>query len=192
MTQSEISRARADIESTQNLLERTLKLVGLLTTLFKEHGISLVVVGGSSVEFYTEGGYMSGDLDLCRLSLKSPSPRLIRDILSNLGGKCLGRNWQVCGIFVDILGVLECETAKDLSELETPYGKIRIIPPEIVLVERIFYAQDSVECVASARQMMTAALSNPSFDWQEAERLASLPDFDVLDEMEKLKKEMQK
>ena len=70
MTDEEIESARRDIEATSDLLERAMKLSGLVTTLFQERGFPLVVVGGSAVEFYTEGGYMSGDIDFCRRSLK--------------------------------------------------------------------------------------------------------------------------
>ena len=76
-----IERAKADIEATGDLLERALKLSGLVTTLFQEHGFPLVVVGGSAVEFYTEGGYMSGDVDFCRKSLKAIPLRLMSDIM---------------------------------------------------------------------------------------------------------------
>lgn len=68
MTLDELAAARADIEATGDLLERAMKLAGLITTLFAQHGFHLVVVGGSAVEFYTEGGYMSGDIDFCRRS----------------------------------------------------------------------------------------------------------------------------
>ena len=46
------------------------------------------------------------------------------------------------------------------------------------------------ECVASARQMMAAALADASFDWTEAKRLAALPDFAVADRLEALKREI--
>jgi hypothetical protein len=41
--------------------------------------------------------------------------------------------------------------------------------------------------------MMASGLSKDSvFDWAEAERLAALPAFDVLNEMQALKKEVQR
>jgi hypothetical protein len=61
-----IQEALTDIQSTPDLLEKAMKLSGLVTTVFKEAGWDLVVVGGSAVEFYTEGAYMSGDVDFCR------------------------------------------------------------------------------------------------------------------------------
>jgi hypothetical protein len=186
----DIAAVRADIESTEDLFLRSMKLAGIVTALFKKRGIPLVVVGGSAVEFYTAGGYMSGDIDFCRRSLKGPSLRLIKDILEPLGGKCVGRNWLVCGIFVDMLGIVEAETYKDFSVVETPYGEVFMIPPELALVERVFYSLDSEECVASAKQMMAAALNDKNFDWQEAERLAGLPDFGVLPELLGMKEEL--
>jgi hypothetical protein len=65
-----------------------------------------------------------------------------------------------------------------------------MIPPELALVERVFYSLDSDECVASAKQMMAAALNDKNFDWQEAERLAGLPDFGVLIELRRMKEEL--
>ena len=190
MAEIDIKAAMADIEATSDLLERALKLSGLVSTLFQRHGFPLVVVGGSAVEFYTEGGYMSGDVDFCRRSLKAIPLRLMADVMSRLGGKSLGRNWLVCGIYVDFLGLLESETVLPNRELETPYGKVYFLPPELALVERIIFAESSAECLPSARQMMAAALQDGRFDWAEARRLADLPDFKVLPRLEAMRKEL--
>ena len=190
MTDDEIALARADIEATADLLARAMKLSGLVTTLFQERGFPLVVVGGSAVEFYTEGGYMSGDIDFCRKTLKSVPPRLMQEIAERLGGKGLGRNWLICGLYVDLLGLFESETMLSERIVRTPYGDVRILPPELALVERILFAEQDAECVLSARQMMAAALKDAAFDWVEAERLADLPDFKVLSQLKALRKEL--
>ena len=192
MEEIDIKAAMADIESTSDLLERALKLSGLITTLFQRHGFPLVVVGGSAVEFYTEGGYMSGDIDFCRKSLKAIPPRLMQEIISELGGRGVARSWEVCDLCVDLLGVLENESVLPNRELETPYGTVRIIPPELALVERILiaYCPPSSELLVTARKMMVAAAGDPDFDWSEAERLAALPDFGVLEELRKLRAEV--
>lgn len=186
----DLQKARADIETTQDLLERALKLSGLITTIFAERGFPLVTVGGSAVEFYTEGGYMSGDIDFCRKTLKSVPPRIMQEVAESLGGRGLGRNWLICGLYVDILGLLESETRIPERIVETPYGEVRVLAPELVLVERVLYAEQDEECVASARQMMVACLKDARFDWSEAERLAALPDFKVSDSLAKLRKEI--
>ena len=190
MTDEAIAAAKADIEATGDLLERALKLSGLITTLFAERGFPLVVVGGSAVEFYTEGGYMSGDIDFCRKTLKAIPPRIMQEVAERLGGKGLGRNWLICGLYVDILGLLESETDLPDRIVQTPYGEVRMLPPELALVERVLFAEQDAECVASARQMMAAALKDADFDWAEAERLAALRDFSVLPQMRRLKEEI--
>ena len=192
MTDEAIATAKADIEATGDLLERALKLSGLVTTLFAERGFPLVVVGGSAVEFYTEGGYMSGDIDFCRKTLKAIPPRIMQEVVAKLGGKGVARSWLVCGLYVDLLGVLESESTKPNRELETPYGMVSVIPPELALVERVLFAYcpPTAECVPSARQMMVAALKDDRFDWTEAERLADSPDFKIFDEFKRLKQEM--
>ena len=188
----DVKSAVAEIESTTDLLERALKLSGLVTTMFQRRGFPLVVVGGSAVEFYTEGGYMSGDIDFCRRSLKAIPPRVMQEVIAELGGKGVSRSWMVCGLCVDILGLLECETALPMRELETPYGVVKIIPPELALVERILIANypPSVELAATARKMMVASVNDPRFDWVEAERLAALPDFGVLAELRALREDV--
>ena len=191
MTNEQIVAARADIEGTGDLFLRAMKLAGVVSTLFREQGVPLVVVGGSAVEFYTGGGYMSGDIDFCRRSLKAPSLRLVKDLLGPLGGKCIGRSWLVCDLFVDILGIVEGESSKDCRRQVTAYGEIDILPPELLLVERVFFALESEECVQSAKQMMLAALNDEKFDWAEARRIADLPDFKILDGLERLKGEVQ-
>ena len=190
MTDEAIAATKADIEATSDLLERALKLSGLITTLFAERGFHLVVVGGSAVEFYTEGGYMSGDIDFCRKTLKAIPPRIMQEVAERLGGKGLGRNWLICGLYVDILGLLESETDLPDRIVQTPYGEVRMLPPELALVERVLFAEQDAECVASARQMMAAALKDANFDWVEAERLAALQDFSVLSQMRRLKEEL--
>lgn len=189
----EIKSAVADIESTPNLLERSLKLAGLVTSLFQERGFPLVVVGGSAVEFYTEGGYMSGDIDICRTSLKAIPLRLMQEIMAMLGGSGVARSWRICGLYVDMLGLLESETLLPCRELETPYGIVRMIPPELALVERVLiaYVPFSEEAAVTAKKMMVAALADAEFNWREAERLAALPSFDVLGELRALRGEVE-
>lgn len=43
----DVEAAKSDILETEDLLERALKLSGLVTALFAEQGYRLVVVGGS-------------------------------------------------------------------------------------------------------------------------------------------------
>lgn len=85
-----------------------------------------------------------------------------------------------------------CLGLSQLRELETPYGVVSMIPPELALVERVLIANypPSQELAVTAWKMMVAALNDPNFNWAEAERLAALPDFGVLAELRALKEEV--
>jgi len=56
---TEIDAALSDIVGEQDPTVKNLKLASLCSEVFRERGIELVVVGGSAIEFYTEGAYTS-------------------------------------------------------------------------------------------------------------------------------------
>jgi len=183
-----------DIESTPDLLERALKLAGLVTRVFREAGWELVVVGGSAVEFYTEGSYMSGDIDLCRKTLKRIPLRRAQDLMGPLGATGGPRSWKIAGLYVDLLGVLENEAKTPCRTIETPCGPIAVLPAELALVERTllaFYPRPDAEARAVAKKLLAVCVSGETpVDWAEVVRLAGLPSFNVVRELDDLRKEV--
>lgn len=65
MTTAEINTALDLVRQEPDLNATALLLAGLISELFRERGFEPVVVGGSAIEFYTDGAYMSGDTDIC-------------------------------------------------------------------------------------------------------------------------------
>lgn len=189
-----INKELSGIESTSDLLERALKLAGIVTRLFRDAGWELVVVGGSAIEFYTEGSYMSGDIDLCRKTL-SPIPlRLAQDIMGRLNASGGPRSWKVAGLYVDLLGFLENEAITPCRTIETPCGEISILPAELALVERTllaFYPRPNAEALAVAKKMMAVCLNGATpVDWSEVQRLAAMSSFNIEKELTLLKKDV--
>lgn len=188
--------ALKDIEATDDLLEKGLKLAGLVTRLFAEAGSSLVVVGGSAVEFYTEGAYMSGDIDFCRRELTRIPLREAQDIMASLGATGGPRSWLVAGLYVDLLGVLENESVAPCRSIETPFGAVSVLPPETALVERVllaFYPQPDADARDIACKLLAACISGATpVDWDEVNRLAALPDFKVTSELQELQEEVER
>ena len=191
----DIQNAKTDIESTDDLLEKALKLSGLITSLFADAGWTLVVVGGSAVEFYTEGAYMSGDIDFCRRRHTAIPPRLAQDLMSRLGAEGGPRSWKICGLFVDLLGCLENEARTALREIQTPYGAVTLIPLELTIVERTFtavYPNRRETDYAVAKKLITRAIVDSSAcDWNEVSRIADLPEFGIKRELLELKTEVE-
>lgn len=170
-----------------DLFEQRLLLMGRISRLFRERGWELVVVGGSALEFYTEGQYLSGDIDVCRQRGQSPIPASVeRDVMNAVGGVSTGtrRQWKVGDVFVDFLGEVETGRNPVFRDLETPEGPVRIMPAEDVLVERIFVAMSrqppDTEVLAAARKMAAAAVAmGADFDWAKAEALAASAGYDI-------------
>jgi hypothetical protein len=136
--QEAIDAALTDIRGERDPTLKSQKLASLCSALFRERGIELVVVGGSAIEFYTEGAYMSGDVDLCVLRPARPIPlRLRQEIMGALGGKGGPRSWEVAGLFVDLLGVVEQQSRAPVRQIQAPFGLVNLIDPEELLVERM-------------------------------------------------------
>jgi hypothetical protein len=190
------AQALRDIETTPDLLARALKLSGLVTRLFGEAGWDLVVVGGSAVEFYTEGAYMSGDIDLCRRTLAPIPLRQAQNLMGRLGATGGPRSWKVAGLFVDLLGLLENEAVTPCRTIQTPCGAICVMPAELAVVERTlpaFYPQPDPEARAVAKKLLAVCLSGETpVDWKEVRRLARLPSFNVERELDDLCNEVKR
>ena len=72
-----ITAALGEIAGEKDPTLKSQKLASLCSAVFREQGIELVVVGGSAIEFYTDGAYTSGDVDLCLLEA-GPLPSRLR------------------------------------------------------------------------------------------------------------------
>jgi hypothetical protein len=190
MNAVEIQRALVDIAAETDPTLKHLKLASLVSAIFRERGIELVVVGGSAIEFYTEGAYVSGDLDMCLLSPARLDIRTRQELMGRLGGRGGPRSWQVAGQYVDILGELETLARTSFGELQAPYGPVRLVSPEELLVERVLvsvYPQRHEPAEFCARKLIAVALSDQvEMDWQEVRRLAECHEYRIFPALGKL------
>lgn len=190
MTADDIQRALADITTETDPTLKHLKLASLVSAIFRQGGVELVVVGGSAIEFYTDGAYVSGDLDLCLVSPARLDLRARQELMGRLGARGGPRNWQVAGQYVDILGEVETMARTPFAELQAPYGPVRLVSPEDLLVERVLvsvYPQRDEPAERCARKLVAVALSaQVEMDWQEVRRLAERPEYRILPALEKI------
>src|SRR3989441_6219040 len=178
MNPDEIQKALAEIGRESDPTLKHLKLASLCSAAFRERGIELVVVGGSAIEFYTEGAYTSGDVDLCAFKPDSPIPlRLRQEVLGELGAQGGPPSWEVGGLFVDLLGVVEKDARTPMRQIQAPYGPVNVIDPEELLVERVLvsvYPAPNSSARASARELTAVALAGTvQMDWPEVRRPAA-------------------
>src|SRR5450759_3265259 len=104
MDAKKIHAALADITAEQDPTVKSLKLASLCSALWAERGVELVVVGGSAIEILTEGAYASGDLDMCHATAATLPVAQRKEIMGLLDAKGGPRNWQVAGMYLDLLG----------------------------------------------------------------------------------------
>jgi hypothetical protein len=191
MSPKRIAAAVKDIRSERDPNLKSQKLASLVSALFRARGVELVVVGGSAIEFYTDGAYQSGDVDLCQIKPSTPIPlRLRQEIMGQLGAKGGPRSWEVAGMFVDLLGLVETESKAGFRKLSAPYGIVMLMNPEELLVERILvsvYPQSNREAANAARKLAAAAFSGGmDMNWGEVRRLANSSQYRILNECETL------
>jgi hypothetical protein len=188
MKAEQIQQALSDIKAEGDPTLKHLKLASLVSTIFRERAVELVVVGGSAIEFYTEGAYVSGDLDLCLVSPTRLDLRTRQELMGQLGARGGPRSWQAAGVYVDILGEVETFARTPFTEMAGPYGRVRLISAEELLIERVLisvYPQRDETADACARKLIAVALSGQvELDWQETRRLAERPEFRILSTLE--------
>ncbi|MFZ4595028.1 MAG: hypothetical protein ACOYOF_12285 [Verrucomicrobiaceae bacterium] len=202
MTTDEMQRALALIQAETDLNAKALLLAGLVSELFREHGFEPVVVGGSAIEFYTDGAYMSGDTDICWAGPRTPTMEQREVIMRQIPGiRCHGggKSWQFAGLWVDLLGEIDYLAKKEFAKFTTPIGKVMIIPVEDALVGRVYAARKYVsgydekddDC---AKKLMTAVLTSSgvvAFDWDEAYRVAGSSKYNCTAEFDAVRYEVE-
>ncbi len=186
MDDATIKKALADISTEADQTAKGLKLASLCSALWSEQGAELVVVGGSAIELLTEGAYASGDLDLCYTAQVTLPVRLRQEVMGRLGAKGGPRNWEVAGMFVDLLGPVESLARTPFRRLQGPWGPVLVMKPEDLLVERVLvsvYPEKEATARACARELAALALKGAiRMDWQEVLRIADLPDYRNVEE----------
>jgi hypothetical protein len=194
MEAGKIKSALADITVEQDPTLKSAKLASLCSALWRERGVELVVVGGSAIEILTDGAYTSGDLDVCHMNKASLSIRERQEVMGLLGAKGGPRNWQVAGMYFDLLGPAESFAHTPFRCIEAPYGSFHLMKPEDLLVERVlmsYYTGEDQKARNCAKILVAVALRNElEMNWDEVRRLANLREYRNLPECAKLVKEV--
>ena len=182
-----------EIEAEPDLARKALKLAMLVASAFRAIGFEIVVVGGSAIEFFTDGDYMSGDVDICFRDRARPELRVIGEVMGRLGAKGSSvRTFQIAGLFVDILGRVETLARTEFRKVASADGgdSVLIAKPEDLLPERMLvavYPSRNEEALACARKLASACVSGRvEIDWDEAMRVAALPEYRVEKELAQL------
>lgn len=110
---------------------RTAALAAWVQSLYDED--PPILVGGSAVELYTAGTYVTGDLDFV-----GRVPDGVRDRLERDGFEKRGRHWvhEAERIFLEFPGT-SLGPGEQPAEIELDRWVVRIVSPEDALVDRL-------------------------------------------------------
>jgi hypothetical protein len=113
---------------------RTLYFTAMLAA--EAGDLDVVVVGGSAIEVYTKGAYVSADIDLV-----GPREALARTLLRR-GFEHESRVWFHRGwrLTLDLVGPRYNGRSDRTQRVETPYGPVRLAGPEDLIVKRMISA----------------------------------------------------
>ena len=113
------------------------RILNFAALLARASGSEVIVVGGSAIEIYTRGGYVSGDLDVT--GERQPIHRVLRD----WGFKIEGRLWihKEWKLAIDVVGPRYNGSYYRTSLIETPYGPVRVAAIEDLLIKRLAEAK---------------------------------------------------
>lgn len=194
MDSGKIQAALADITAESDPTIKCLKLASLCTALWAERDTQLVVVGGSAIEILTEGAYASGDIDMCHENRYSLPVRERQEIMGLLNAKGGPRNWQVAGLYVDLLGPVESYARTPYRRVRGPYGEVMVMKAEDLFVERVLvsvYPGENAVARKCARQLALVALGGAlEMNWAEVLRVANLPEYRNVNECRTLVNEV--
>ena len=74
-----MNRELEKIKELNNRLDKVMYFTALLTRKLEKNGIIPVIVGGGALEFYTQGSYMTLDIDLV-VSGRDVAKRVLEDM----------------------------------------------------------------------------------------------------------------
>ena len=172
------------VETDQN--RKNLLVAEIVSELFRRVGADPVIVGGSAVEFYTDGAYVSADGDVCFAGARLPSPRERESILAEVGLRSVcahGRSPMLWLIFSE-------RSRQVHGLLFRKLGELSLIQIEDLIAERILIATTprfDEERWQVAKVLLAVALKKMiAFDRAELERIVNSPDYRVGQELLRL------
>jgi len=175
-------------EADQN--RKNLLVAEVVSELWRDIGTEPVVVGGSAVEFYTDGAYLSADVDVCFNGARLPTPRERESVLAAAGESVSIRSWNIAGVLVDLPGRLETSARGPLQTL----GAISLIQIEDLIAERVLIAtvpRFDPERWEVAKVLLAAGWKNlVALDRSELRRIAEPPEYRVGDDLQRMIQEI--
>jgi hypothetical protein len=154
---------RAAIRSEEPQYRQIRAFAAMLAT---ETGLGvdgLTVVGGSALEIYTTGDYVSADVDLV-----VEDQRRVAKVLRSWGFTFKGMYWTSPDFrpSVQIVGKYDSGSRRLSQVVTTRYGRVRLAAVEDIVVKRLIEARHWNRPEAVAEAMLAVSRYGPELDWE--------------------------
>ena len=122
----------------------------------------LTVVGGSAIEIYTNGAYVSGDIDLI-----VADPAKVKRVLRIWRFKDEGKLWThpKLGLFVDLVGTENNGSNRLTRIVQTQYGSVRLGAVEDLIIKRLVEVRYWGQKPALAQAILLTRQYGADLDW---------------------------
>ena len=148
-----------------------------LAAFVQEHlrakGIDVVLCGGACISIYSQGKYLSMDLDMIHTGLMAPKRSLIREVMKKMGFSEDGRHFKHpdTKLFVEFPKgppAVGEEPVKEIRERREATGILKIISPTDCVKDRLtwFYHDHDQQCLEQA----VLVVQENQIDLKEVER----------------------
>jgi excisionase family DNA binding protein len=150
-------------EITDNL-KKNLFITAVLTRELASYKLKPVIVGGFAVEFYTMGGYNTGDVDLV-----FSDTALLNEVLSRMGFIKEARHWinRKLDIFIEAPGSqLSKAESEHMAEVEIQGLKVYVLGVEDLIIDRLnaYVHRNSADEANWIKELML--INYGKIDWQ--------------------------
>ena len=145
-------------------LTKRLYLGSIISAAFKDEGFDIILVGGSAVEFYTAGGYMTGDADF-HVYANADKERVMHE----LGFEGNSRNYSLGDQYIEFVSDKFSGNRNRVITQKCAYGYVKIIGLEDILLDRIAVSGNHFEQVLKPSAEWAVSLMYSHFheiDWK--------------------------
>ena len=186
-----IDDALQSLEATEDGTERALQLAGLISTLFKIKGVSLVVVGQLAYDSYADTASEYPEIELAVFA-GDFAPRVVLEIMrGQLYGQGSLYRWLVAGIPIRFQHDTAIANRELCREFTTGLGVVKLMPVEEIAANYILASvHPNLDEIAHGRahQLLMSGLADVfQMDWPALHALCHRPEYRVGEELARMR-----
>jgi len=179
------------LAATDDGTERALQLAGLISTLFKIKGVSLVITGQLAYDSYASTSSEYPEVEMAVFAGEF-APRAVLEIMrGQLYGKGSLYRWLVAGVAVHFLHDIAIARRELCREFTTNHGVVKLLPVEEMTANYILASvYPDIDPVAHHRAhllLINGLAETFQMDWPALHALCHRPDYRVGEELARMR-----